>query len=74
MPIYETLFDVDTKEVTRHSEVTEYESLDEVEMMHGDPMVSRGSYQVHAGGVLFSTFAWSIKSAANATGDPVWAG
>ncbi len=74
MPIYETHFDVDTKQVTQHSEVTDYESLDEVEMIHGDPLVNRGSYQVHPDGVLFSTFAWSVKSAASATGEPVWAG
>jgi len=72
MPIYETHFDPDTKEVTRHSEISEYETLDEVEMMHGTPVVARGSYQVHEGGKLFSTFPWSLPSAAQATSDSIW--
>lgn len=72
MPIFETHFDPDTKVVTRHSEVTEYEDMEEVEMTHGDPMVARGCYQVHEGGLLFSTFAWSLPSAAQATTDPLW--
>ena len=74
MAIYETHFDPDTMEVTQNSEITEYESLDEVEMMHGTPLVSRGCYQVHEGGVLFSTFAWSLPSAAQATSDSIWGG
>ncbi|MDC8457847.1 hypothetical protein [Marinobacter sp. DS40M6] len=73
MDIYETHFDPDTKEVTRHSEISDYEGMDEAELMHGEPIVARGSYQVHEGGLMFSTFPWSLPSAAPATSDPVWA-
>lgn len=72
MPIYETHFDPETKEITRHSEVSDYENMEEAELIHGETLVARGSYQVHEGGLMFSTFAWSLPSAANATSDPVW--
>lgn len=74
MAIYETHFDPDTKEVTRHSEITDYESMEEAELMHGEALVARGSYQVHEDGLMFSTFPWSLPSAAQVTSsDPVWA-
>jgi hypothetical protein len=72
MSIFETHFDPDTKMVTRHSEVTDFDDLDEVELIHGDPVVSRGCYQVHEDGLLFSTFAWSLPSAAQAASDLLW--
>jgi hypothetical protein len=64
MPVYETRFDIETKQVTRHSEVTDYHDLEEVEMMKGQPFLTRGNYLIYYGGVLFSTFAWSLPSAA----------
>jgi len=67
MPVYETLFDTNTKRVTRDSEITDYHSLDEAEMMHGDALFKRGSYQIHHGGVLFSVFPWSLPSTALAS-------
>jgi len=72
MPIYETHFDPDTMQVTRHSEVTEYEDFEEAEMMNSEVITARGSYQVHKGGVMFSTFPWSLSSVAQATSDPIW--
>ena len=74
MPIYETHFDPETKEVTEHSEITDYESMDECDLIHGDPIVTRPTYQVHEDGVLFSKFPWSLPSAAQATSDAIWAG
>ncbi|QFS86596.1 MULTISPECIES: hypothetical protein [Marinobacter] len=73
MTIFETHFDPETKEITRHSEATDYEDMDEVELMHGEPTVSKPSYQVYEDGLLFSRFAWSLPSAAQATSDGIWA-
>lgn len=74
MPIYETHFDPETKEITRHSEICDYEDMDDVILMEGEPVVDKPTYQVHEGGKLFSTFPWSLPSAAQVTGDTFWGG
>lgn len=71
--IYETMLDPDTKEILIDSQESDFENLDDTELMHGDPIVVRDSYRVYPDGLLFSTFPWALPAKqVNNTGDSLW--
>lgn len=60
MLLYLTTFCPLMMDITQHSVKIEESSFDEADLVYGDPEVTRPPYRIYPGGVLVSTFPWSL--------------